>query len=224
MEIEQKMLPLELKGIIGIPLTSFNAANEFDPGPFKEQVDFFVRRKAVDMLAYPMHVSEALEMSDVERKKALETVINHSNGRLPVIAHVSSPGTDNAVGFARHARDAGADAALVVNPYYNRPSQAGLLAHVRAILAGAPGLPLLLSADPSRGFSYYDGLTFEIHGFHSGNQSADTRKRRWVGGGHYRLDTLATRIAATTGLSLPPAVLSGVGMAFDLDNLTGAAR
>ena len=43
------MMPAELKGIIGIPLTPFNTANEFDPGPLREQVDFFIRRKAADL-------------------------------------------------------------------------------------------------------------------------------------------------------------------------------
>ena len=137
------MMPSELKGIIGIPLTPFNAANEFDPGPLREQVDFFIRRKAADMLAYPMHVSEALEMSDVERKKALETVIDHNNGRLPVIAHVSSPGTDNAVGFARHARDAGADAMVCTIPYNWGPTAAGIKAHYEKLL-NAVDLPLFV--------------------------------------------------------------------------------
>ncbi len=116
-----------------------------------------------------------------------------------------------------------------------RPDPDGAIAEILTVLRqtrdtvakfGPPGLPLLLSADPSRGFGYYDGLTFEIHGARPGDQSGgsgDARKRRWVGGGRYRLDALAARIAASTGLPLPPAALSGVGMAFDLDNLTGAA-
>ncbi len=95
------------------------------------------------MLAYPMHVSEALEMSDVERKRALETVIDHNNGRLPVIAHVSSPGTDNAVGFAKHARDAGADAIVCTIPYNWGPTPAGIKAHYEKLLNSVE-LPLFI--------------------------------------------------------------------------------
>ena len=151
MEIKQTMLPAELKGIIGIPLTAFNAANEFDPGPLKQQLDFFVRSKAADMLAYPMHVSEALEMSDVERKRAVETVIDHNNGRLPVIVHVSSPGTDNAVAFAKHARDAGADAMVCTIPYNWGPTPAGIKAHYEKLLNSVE-LPLFMYNPAS---SYY---------------------------------------------------------------------
>ena len=137
------MTPTEWKGIIGIPLTPFNANNVFDPVPLREQVDFFVRRKAADALAYPMHVSEALEMSEAERKGALETVIDHNNGRLPVIAHVSAPGTDNALAFARHAREAGADAIVCTIPYNWGPTPAGIKAHYEKLL-NSVDLPLFM--------------------------------------------------------------------------------
>ena len=81
-------VPSEWKGIVGVPMTPFTATNEFDPGPLREEVDFLIRHKAAHSFAYPMHVSEALEMSEAERKRALETLIDHNNGRLPVIAHV----------------------------------------------------------------------------------------------------------------------------------------
>ena len=138
-----KMKPTEWKGIIGIPLTPFDAANRLDPGPLREELDFVIGHKAAHMLAYPMHVSEALEMSEAERKRALETLIDHNSGRLPVIAHVSSPGTDNAVDFARHARGAGADAILSTIPYNWGPSPAGIKAHYEKLL-NAVDLPLFL--------------------------------------------------------------------------------
>lgn len=137
------MMRTEWKGIVGIPLTPFTSANELDPGPLRAEVDFFVERKAAHLLAYPMHVSEALEMSEAERKRALETVIDHNNGRLPVIAHVSSPGTDNAVAFARHARDAGADAILCTIPYNWGATPAGIKAHYEKLL-NSVDLPLFM--------------------------------------------------------------------------------
>ena len=148
-------MPSEWKGIIGIPLTPFNSANEFEPGPLRDQVDFLIRHKTAHLLAYPMHVSEALEMSEAERKRALETLIDHNNGRLPVIAHVSSPGTDNAVDFARHARDAGADAILSTIPYNWGPSPAGIKAHYEKLL-NSVDLPLFMY-NPAA--SYYASQT-----------------------------------------------------------------
>jgi len=147
------MKPSEWKGIIGVPLTPFNSANEFDPGPLRDEVDFFVGRKAAHILAYPMHISEALEMSEAERKRALETVIDHNNGRLPVIAHVSAPGTDNAVAFARHARDAGADAILCTLPYNWGATPAGIKAHYEKLL-NSVDLPLFMY-NPA--VTYYGG-------------------------------------------------------------------
>ncbi len=147
------MKPSEWKGIIGIPMTPFTAANELDPGPLKAQVDFFIERKAAHILAYPMHISEALEMSEAERRRALETVIDHNAGRLPVIAHVSAPGTDNAVAFARHARDAGADAMLCTLPYNWGAFPAGIKAHYEKLL-NSVDLPLFMY-NPA--VTYYGG-------------------------------------------------------------------
>ncbi|OFW07737.1 MAG: hypothetical protein A3I01_15610 [Betaproteobacteria bacterium RIFCSPLOWO2_02_FULL_65_24] len=143
----------EWKGIIGVPMTPFTSANELNLGPLRDQVDFFIERKAAHILAYPLHISEALEMSEAERKRALETVIDHNNGRLPVIAHVSSPGTDNAVDFARHARDAGADAILCTIPYNWGANPPGIKAHYEKLLNSVE-LPLFMY-NPA--VTYYGG-------------------------------------------------------------------
>ncbi len=93
--------------------------------------------------------SPTLSQSDARRAISVAVELCRGTGVL-VLAGTGSNDTSEAVAATAWARDAGADAALVVNPYYNRPSQAGLLAHVRAILAGAPGLPLLLYNIPGR--------------------------------------------------------------------------
>jgi 4-hydroxy-tetrahydrodipicolinate synthase len=143
----------EWKGIIGVPMTAFTPGNELDAGPLKAQVDFLIERKAAHILAYPMHISEALEMSEAERKRALELVIDHNNGRLPIIAHVSAPGTDNAVAFAKHARDAGADAMLSTLPYNWGAFPAGIKAHYEKLL-NSVDLPLFMY-NPA--ITYYGG-------------------------------------------------------------------
>ena len=94
---------------------------------------------------------ESPTLSGEEKRKAISEAVRICKGTgVIVIAGTGSNDTAHTVADTLWARDAGADVALVVNPYYNRPSQAGLLAHVRAVLAGAPGMPILLYNIPGR--------------------------------------------------------------------------
>jgi 4-hydroxy-tetrahydrodipicolinate synthase len=78
-----------------------------------------------------------------EHWKVTEAAIRVAAGRVPVIAGCGSNDTRAAIAHVQHAEKAGADAALIVSPYYNRPSQAGLLAHFKAV-AEATALPIIL--------------------------------------------------------------------------------
>ena len=84
-----------------------------------------------------------------EHKRVVELCVEVVAGRIPVIAGAGSSATDKAIELVRFAKTVGADGALVVTPYYNRPSQAGLAAHFEAI-AGAVQLPVLLYNVPGR--------------------------------------------------------------------------
>lgn len=84
-----------------------------------------------------------------EHKRVIDIVIETTNKRVPVIAGTGSNSTDEAVSLTKHAKKAGADAALIVLPYYNKPTQKGMIAHCRAI-ADAAELPLILYNIPGR--------------------------------------------------------------------------
>ena len=84
-----------------------------------------------------------------EHKRVVELCLEVAAGRVRVIAGAGSSATDKAIELARHAKTVGADGALIVTPYYNRPSQAGLAAHFEAI-AEAVQLPVLLYNVPGR--------------------------------------------------------------------------
>ncbi len=84
-----------------------------------------------------------------EHKQVIEITIDAVAGRVPVIAGTGSNSTAEAIEFTEHAKKAGADAALVVTPYYNKPTQAGLYAHYKAI-ADAVDIPLIVYNVPSR--------------------------------------------------------------------------
>jgi 4-hydroxy-tetrahydrodipicolinate synthase len=92
---------------------------------------------------------ESATLSSDEHRNVIATTVQVAKGRVPVIAGCGSYSTAAAIELVRAAADAGADAALVVVPYYNKPSQAGLAAHFRAIAEASP-LPIIVYNVPSR--------------------------------------------------------------------------
>ncbi len=92
---------------------------------------------------------EASTMTYQERAETIAFCVRHVGGRVPVIAGAGSNSTENAVTLSREAERQGADALLVVTPYYNKATQAGLIRHYRTI-ANATALPIILYNVPSR--------------------------------------------------------------------------
>jgi 4-hydroxy-tetrahydrodipicolinate synthase len=92
---------------------------------------------------------ETATLSHAEHRRVVELTIEVARGRIPVIAGCGSNCTEEAIELMRHAKTVGADAALVVTPYYNRPSQEGLYRHYAA-LNDAVQLPLFVYNVPSR--------------------------------------------------------------------------
>ncbi|MEL6587525.1 MAG: 4-hydroxy-tetrahydrodipicolinate synthase [Pseudomonadota bacterium] len=91
---------------------------------------------------------ESPTLSHAEHEAVVEAVVQRAAGRVPVIAGAGSNNTAEALRFVQHAKDVGADAALVVTPYYNKPTQAGLIAHFEALTA--VGLPIIIYNIPGR--------------------------------------------------------------------------
>jgi 4-hydroxy-tetrahydrodipicolinate synthase len=92
---------------------------------------------------------EASTLSHEEHRHVVELCVKTAAGRVPVIAGAGSNSTDEAVSLMQHAKTVGAHAALVVNPYYNRPSQDGVYAHYKT-LNDAVQLPIFLYNVPLR--------------------------------------------------------------------------
>ncbi len=92
---------------------------------------------------------ESPTLSHAEHRRAVEIAIEVAKGRVPVIAGAGSNSTEEAIALTRHAKEAGADAALVVTPYYNKPTQEGLFLHYSAI-ADAVDLPIIIYNIPPR--------------------------------------------------------------------------
>ena len=92
---------------------------------------------------------ESASLRPEEHKRVVELCVSVAAGRVRVIAGAGSSATDKAIEMVRHAKTVGADGALVVTPYYNRPSQEGLARHFEAV-AEAVQLPMLLYNVPGR--------------------------------------------------------------------------
>ena len=92
---------------------------------------------------------ESPTLSPSEHEHVVEICVRETAGRVPVIAGAGSNSTAEAVSFSRHAEKVGADALLIVTPYYNKPTQEGLYQHFKAI-NDAVGLPILIYNIPGR--------------------------------------------------------------------------
>ena len=92
---------------------------------------------------------ESPTLNHNEHQKVIEICIKESGGKIPVIAGTGSNSTEEAVSLTKHAEKAGANGALVVTPYYNKPTQEGLYQHYKAINDNT-GLPIIIYNIPSR--------------------------------------------------------------------------
>ena len=125
--------------------------------PFKDnQVDFESYRKLIDFqiengtngLVPVGTTGESATLSHSEHEEVIRVVVEHNANRVPVIAGAGSNNTTEALRLMQFAKDVGADAALVVTPYYNKPTQRGLYAHFKAL--NDIGLPIFVYNIPGR--------------------------------------------------------------------------
>jgi 4-hydroxy-tetrahydrodipicolinate synthase len=103
----------------------------------------------VDGLAPCGSTGESATLSHAEHRRVVEIVVSASRGRLPVLAGTGSNATREAIELTRHAKEAGADGALLISPYYNKPTQEGIVAHY-AEIARATAFPLVVYNIPGR--------------------------------------------------------------------------
>jgi 4-hydroxy-tetrahydrodipicolinate synthase len=115
---------------------------DVDESKLRELVDLHVSQ-GTDGIVPCGTTGESPTLSHAEHKRVVEIVIEAARGRIPVIAGTGSNSTAEAIDLTAHAKKAGATAALVVNPYYNRPTQEGLYRHFRAV-AEAVDIPILV--------------------------------------------------------------------------------
>ena len=114
-----------------------------DEAKLRELVEFHVAN-GTDGLVPCGTTGESPTLSHDEQQRVVEIVIQQARGRIPVVAGTGSYSTAAAIEMTEHAARAGAAGALVVTPYYNKPTQQGLYEHYRAIAQAVPDLPLIV--------------------------------------------------------------------------------
>ncbi|MBD3274372.1 MAG: 4-hydroxy-tetrahydrodipicolinate synthase [Candidatus Marinimicrobia bacterium] len=129
-------------------VTPFTIDEKIDIPAVKSLVEWQIE-SGVDMLVPAGTTGEAATLSRDEFQQLIETVIEVADGRVPVIAGTGTNNTRKVIEMSQFAQELGADGALVVSPYYNKPTQAGLYEHYRAI-AGSIDIPVVLYNVPGR--------------------------------------------------------------------------
>jgi 4-hydroxy-tetrahydrodipicolinate synthase len=124
------------------------ADGSLDEKGFAEFVEWQIA-EGIDGLVPVGTTGESPTLSHAEHKRVVEICVEVARGRVPVVAGAGSNSTAEAIDFAQHAKKAGADATLVVTPYYNKPTQEGMFLHFTAI-ADAVDLPLIIYNIPPR--------------------------------------------------------------------------
>ena len=135
-------------GSIPALVTPFDAEGAFDEASYRELVEWQIAEGSSALVPCGT-TGEAATLTKEEQFAIVRVCVDQAKGRVPVIAGAGSNDTRVAAENLRAAKEAGADAALMVPPYYNRPSQEGIFRHFEALALDAP-LPIVLYNVPAR--------------------------------------------------------------------------
>ena len=136
-----------LKGSLVALITPFRDG-KVDEKAFQDFVEWQIQEGTHGLVVCGT-TGESPTLSHAEHERAIELCIEAARRRVPVVAGTGSNSTAEAISLTRHAKNVGADAALVVTPYYNKPTQEGLYQHYKAI-NDAVDLPLIIYNIPGR--------------------------------------------------------------------------
>lgn len=137
-----------LKGSIVPLVTPFDEEGRFDEQTFQRLIDFQIESGSHG-ISCTGTTGEPSSLSLEEREYVIETAVRHVGGRVPVVPGTGTNNYEETLRLTRHAGRLGADAALVIVPYYNRPSQEGLYRYFRA-LADEVDIPIIIYNIPGR--------------------------------------------------------------------------
>jgi 4-hydroxy-tetrahydrodipicolinate synthase len=138
----------QFRGSFTALVTPFKNGGGLDEGAMRGLVSWQIAEGSNGLVPVGT-TGESPTLTHDEHNKVVEWCVKEANGRVPVIAGAGSNSTTEAVALARHAEKAGADAVLVVTPYYNKPTQEGMYHHFKAV-NDAIGIPIFIYNIPPR--------------------------------------------------------------------------
>ncbi|NCC64601.1 MAG: 4-hydroxy-tetrahydrodipicolinate synthase [Spirochaetia bacterium] len=136
------MREINFKGVFTAMVTPFTKKDNLDEERLEQIIETQIA-SGVNGLVPCGTTGESPTLSHDEHDRVIALTVKFSNGRVPVIAGTGSNATTEAIRLSRHAQQVGADAVLLVNPYYNKPTQKGLYLHFKAI-ADSVDIPCIL--------------------------------------------------------------------------------
>ncbi len=138
----------KLEGAFTALITPFHDNGSIDEEGLRQNVNFQIDKGIAGVVPCGT-TGESATLTHEEHKRVIDTVIEEVDGRVPVIAGTGSNSTSEAIELTNHAIEAGADYCLMITPYYNKPTQRGLIAHFEAVAEEAEGGIVLYNV-PSR--------------------------------------------------------------------------
>jgi 4-hydroxy-tetrahydrodipicolinate synthase len=139
---------MEIRGLFTAIITPFDMKGNLDEEGLRGNIEFQIKN-GVEGIVPVGTTGESATLDEEEHKRVVEIAIDQANGRVLVIAGTGSNNTAEAINYTKHAKDAGADAALMISPYYNKPTQEGVYQHYKKI-AETVDIPIVLYTVPSR--------------------------------------------------------------------------
>jgi 4-hydroxy-tetrahydrodipicolinate synthase len=139
---------MKFEGTTVAMITPFNDADGVDEAGMRENINYLMD-KGVDGLLAAGTTGESATITHEEQRMMIDIMMDEVQGRVTAIAGAGSNSSKEALGLIKYAENAGADAALVITPYYNKPQQHGLYEHYK-ILAESTDIPIIVYNVPSR--------------------------------------------------------------------------
>ncbi|HML04293.1 MAG TPA: 4-hydroxy-tetrahydrodipicolinate synthase [Methanobacterium sp.] len=139
---------MKLEGTIVAMVTPYTKSDEIDEEGIRENINYLIEKGVNGILAAGT-TGESATITHDEHRKLVDILIDEVNGRVTTIAGAGSNSSKEALGLVKHAEDIGADAALVITPYYNKPQPHGLVEHYR-LMNDSSNIPIVVYNVPSR--------------------------------------------------------------------------
>jgi 4-hydroxy-tetrahydrodipicolinate synthase len=137
----------KLEGTFVVNVTPFDSSDQVDTSAMRGIVDYFLDNK-VDGIFVGGSTGEFAYLTPEEHMKIIEIVVTHVGKRVPVLAGTAACATKQAVAFTRYAETVGADGAVIVPPFYHKPTEEGIINHYREI-SEAVDFPIMVYNNPA---------------------------------------------------------------------------